>query len=158
EGHLGQISDMARGLTRAMDEIVWAVDPQHDTLTGFMDYASAFTEDFLRAAGLRCRMELPPELPRWPMDAELRYNLFLSLKEALNNVVKHARATEVRIELRLEKDSFALIVQDNGQGLAGGGNGNRETTAPGGKRVTTSSLGTRAEENRNGEGESTMSV
>jgi ligand-binding sensor domain-containing protein len=55
QNHLGQISDMARGLTRAMDEIVWAVDPQHDTLTGFMDYASAFTEEFLRAAGLRCR-------------------------------------------------------------------------------------------------------
>jgi signal transduction histidine kinase len=51
------------------------------------------------------------------MDAELRYNLFLSLKEALNNVVKHAHATEVRIELRLEKDSFTLTVQDNGQGM-----------------------------------------
>jgi signal transduction histidine kinase len=119
QSHLGQISDMARGLTRAMDEIVWAVDPQHDTLIGFMDYASAFTEEFLRAAGLRCRMELPPELPKWPMDAELRYNLFLSLKEALNNVVKHAGGTEVRMELRLDKDSITLMVQDNGRGFAG---------------------------------------
>jgi signal transduction histidine kinase len=115
--HLGQISDMARGLTRKMDEIVWAVDPQHDTLPGFMDYASAFTEEFLRMAGLRCRMDLPTELPRWPMDAELRYNLFLALKEALNNIVKHAHATEVRLALQLQNDSFTLLIEDNGQGM-----------------------------------------
>jgi len=53
------------------------------------------------------------------MDAELRYNLFLALKEALNNVVKHAHATEVRLELRLEKDSFTLAVQDDGHGMPG---------------------------------------
>src|SRR5207249_4097802 len=117
QNQLGQISDMARGLTRAMDEIVWAVDPQHDTLSGFMDYASAFTEEFLRVAGLRCRMDLPAALPAWPMDAELRYNLFLALKEALNNAVKHAHATEVRLELRLEDDAFTLAVEDNGKGL-----------------------------------------
>ncbi len=134
QNHLGQISDMARGLTRAMDEIVWAVDPQHDTLTGFMDYASAFTEEFLRTAGLRCRMELPSELPSWPMDAELRYNLFLSLKEALNNVVKHAHATEVRLELRLDSDSFTLIVQDNGHGMPrANGNGDRGRSVSNGR-------------------------
>jgi signal transduction histidine kinase len=120
QNQLGQIADMARGLTRKMDEIVWAVDPQHDTLPGFMDYASAFTEEFLRVAGLRCRMDFPAELPRWPMDAELRYNLFLALKEALNNIVKHAHATEVRVGLRLENHSFTLVIQDNGVGLGRG--------------------------------------
>src|SRR5262249_1826438 len=94
-----------------------------DTLPGFMDYASAFTEEFLRVAGLRCRMDLPAELPKWPMDAELRYNLFLALKEALNNIVKHARATEVRVGLRLENNSFTLFIEDNGQGLKKPGNG-----------------------------------
>ncbi|HEX7570738.1 MAG TPA: two-component regulator propeller domain-containing protein, partial [Verrucomicrobiae bacterium] len=52
--HLERISGSARQLTRAMDEIVWAVDPQHDTFTGLMDYISAFAEDFLRTAGIRC--------------------------------------------------------------------------------------------------------
>jgi ligand-binding sensor domain-containing protein/signal transduction histidine kinase len=123
--HLGQISDMARGLTRKMDEIVWAVDPQHDTLPGFMDYASAFTEEFLRMAGLRCRMDLPTELPRWPMDAETRYNLFLALKEALNNIVRHAHATEVRVGLRLANNSFTLVIEDDGKGMAGAKSGVR---------------------------------
>ena len=117
--HLERISAAARQLTRAMDEIVWAVDPQHDTLNGLMDYISAYAEDFLRTAGIRCRMDLPATLPAARVDAELRYNLFLALKEALNNVVKHAGATEVWLRLRLDAAAFTLIVQDNGKGLAG---------------------------------------
>jgi signal transduction histidine kinase len=108
-----------------MDEIVWAVDPQHDTLSGLMDYISAFTEEFLRVAGIRCRMDLPPVLPAMPVAAETRYNLFLALKEALNNVVKHARATEVWLRLRLAPGEITLVIEDNGQGLANraGGDG-----------------------------------
>jgi signal transduction histidine kinase len=126
--HLERISDSARKLTRTIDEIVWAVDPQHDTLDGLMDYISAFTEDFLRTAGIRCRMDMPTELPPLHLPAELRYNLFLALKEALNNVVKHAHATEVRLSLRLQDKGFTLTVEDNGQGITSirdTGNGDR---------------------------------
>ena len=131
--HLERISDSARQLTRAMDEIVWAVDPQHDTFNGLMDYISAFAEDFLRVAGIRCRMDLPMVLPAMQVDAELRYNLFLALKEALNNVVKHARASEVWLRLRLEQQTFTLVVEDNGQGLAAA---TGDTTAIGGDRIS----------------------
>ncbi len=115
--HLERISESARTMTRAMDEIVWAVDPQHDTLNGLMDYISAYTEDFLRTAGIRCRMDLPAEVPSLRVDAELRYNLFLALKEALNNIVKHAAATEVWLRLQPAREGFTLIVEDNGRGL-----------------------------------------
>jgi signal transduction histidine kinase len=108
-----------------MDEIVWAVDPQHDTLNGLMDYASAFTEDFLRVAGIRCRIDVPSELPAVRLDAELRYNLFLSLKEALNNVVKHAHASLVWLRLRFDPHRLTLVVEDNGQGFPK--NGTRDT-------------------------------
>lgn len=127
--HLDHIADSARELTRAMDEIVWAVDPQHDTFTGLMDYVSAFAEDFLRVAEIRCRMDLPTVLPEIRVDAELRYNLFLALKETLNNIVKHSRATEVWLRLRIEEYSFSLIVEDNGQGLNGASGGVSEMGA-----------------------------
>lgn len=115
---LERISDAARDLTRAMDEIVWAVDPQRDTLASLMDYISAYSEDYLRAAGIRCRMDFPAAVPAMQIDAELRYNLFLALKEALNNVVKHAHATEVQLHFRLSSKAFTLVVEDNGQGFA----------------------------------------
>jgi signal transduction histidine kinase/ligand-binding sensor domain-containing protein len=125
--HLERISESARKMTRAMDEIVWAVDPQHDTLNGLVDYVSAYAEDFLHTAGLRCRLDLPADLPSVGLDAELRHNLFLALKEALNNAVKHAQATEVWLRLCLELETLTLIVEDNGCGLAASGapNGNR---------------------------------
>ena len=119
--HLERISDSARRLTRAMDEIVWAVDPQHDTLSGLMDYISAYTEDYLRTAGIRCRMDLPGELPAFRVEAELRYNLFLALKEALNNIVKHAEATEAWLRLRLDGLAFTLVIEDNGKGMSAAG-------------------------------------
>jgi signal transduction histidine kinase len=116
--NLARITESARDLTRAMDEIVWAVDPQHDTLAGLMDYISAYAEDYLRVAEVRCRMDLPLDLPSTRVDAELRYNLFLAVKEVLNNVVKHAKATEVWLRLRLEARAVTLILEDNGQGIS----------------------------------------
>ncbi len=136
-GHLKRISDSARQLTRAMDEIVWAVDPQHDTFSGLMDYISAFAEDFLRMAGIRCRMDLPTVLPEMPVDAEMRYNLFLALKETLNNIVKHSHATEVWLRLRTGPGTFTLVVEDNGQGLPAAGAS--VTVAAGGDRIASGS-------------------
>lgn len=121
--HLDQICTSARHLTKAMDEIVWAVDPEHDTLAGFVDYASAFADEFLHLAGIRCRWDLPANMPEMHVEAETRYNLFLAFKEALNNIVKHAHATEVWIRLRTHEHGFGLVVEDNGHGLA-------EHTAP----------------------------
>jgi signal transduction histidine kinase len=135
--HLDRISGSARQLTRAMDEIVWAVDPQHDTFNGLMDYISAYAEDFLRVAGIRCRMDLPNELPAIGVEAELRYNLFLALKEVLNNIVKHAHATEVWLRLRIEPKSFTLVVEDDGCGLPTARTG--ETAAGAGDRIASGS-------------------
>ncbi len=117
DANLERITHSARLLTKAMDEIVWAVDPQHDTIAGLMDYVSAYAEDYLRVANVRCRMDLPMELPATRVDAELRYNLFLALKEVLNNIVKHAQATEVWLRLRLAPGRLTLAIEDNGRGL-----------------------------------------
>lgn len=116
--HLERISSSARQLTRAMDEIVWAVDPQHDTLEGLIDYVSAFAEDFLRMARIRCRMEVPDALPQTRVEAEARYNLFLAVKEALNNVVKHSGATEAWLRVAVGRKDFTLTIDDNGRGCA----------------------------------------
>jgi signal transduction histidine kinase len=47
----------------------------------------------------------------------VRHNLLLTLKEALNNVVKHANATEVFIRVAVEPELFTLTVTDNGRGM-----------------------------------------
>lgn len=112
-----QIYGTARELTRAMDEIVWAVNPQHDTLDSLVTYLGRFAQHFLSATSIRCRLDVPVSLPAWALTSEIRHNVFLALKEALHNVVKHARATEVRISLELRPDGFVLLVADNGSGF-----------------------------------------
>ncbi len=114
---LSRIYTTAREVTRALDEIVWAIDPRHDTLDSLVDYMGRFAQGFLAAANIRCRLDLPVVVPAWPLTAETRHNLFLAFKEALNNALKHAAATEVRISLALQPDAFVLVVKDNGRGF-----------------------------------------
>lgn len=112
-----QISETARDLVRAMDEIVWAVNPENDTLDGLLTYIGKFVQDFSAAAKLRCRLDLPPEPPPVPISAEARHHIFLAVKEVLNNVAKHSGATEVSLELKLGPGTFTLVIKDNGAGF-----------------------------------------
>jgi len=57
------------------------------------------------------------QLPPTPLTSEVRHNLFLAFKESLHNAVKHAAATEVRIQLAPEPGGFTLLVEDNGKGF-----------------------------------------
>jgi signal transduction histidine kinase len=115
--HLEHISGTARELTRAMDEIVWAVNPQNDTLDGLVTYVCKFAPEYLRVGGIPCRLDLPAELPTRLLPAEVRHHLFLAIKEALNNIVKHAHASEVWLRLALARDGFTFVIEDNGRGL-----------------------------------------
>jgi signal transduction histidine kinase len=114
---LNQIYETAREATKAMDEIVWAVNPKHDTLESLASYLEKYALDFLGAAGIRCRLDLPLQSPEWQLTSDARHNLFLAYKEALNNVVKHSAATEVQIRLTLAATAFELDIADNGCGF-----------------------------------------
>ena len=118
ESHAKQISQTARDTSRALDEIVWAANPQNDTLEGLVNYACKYAQDYLALAGLRYRLEVPPQLPATVIPPDLRHNVFLAFKESVNNVVKHARASEVKIRLRLNGDKFTMEVEDDGRGPA----------------------------------------
>ncbi len=117
EEHARQICETARETTHSLDEIVWAVNPANDTLEGLINYACKYAQDYFALAGMSYRAELPAQLPPTPILPEVRHNVFLAFKEAVNNVVKHARATSARVRLRLEPDRFILSIEDNGRGL-----------------------------------------
>ncbi len=116
-GLLGRINETATEMTRAFDEIVWAVDPRHDTLDSLVSYMGKFAQDFLEAGEVRCRLDLPISLPAWTIPSDQRHHLFLAFKEALNNALKHGHATVVHIRLRLQDRAFVLSIEDNGQGF-----------------------------------------
>jgi signal transduction histidine kinase len=117
---LTQISATARATARAMDAIVWAVNPQNDSLDHFANYVGQFARDFFRPTAIRTRLDVPTTLPAHPMSAQVRHNLFLAIKEALNNVARHAEATEVRLALHMTDNVVRVTVEDNGKGLPTG--------------------------------------
>jgi ligand-binding sensor domain-containing protein/signal transduction histidine kinase len=120
EAHAKQIAQTARETTRALDEIVWTVNPSNDTLDGLINYVCKYAQEYLALAGLRYRLEVPPQLPAVPISPELRHNIFLAAKEAVNNVVKHSGASSAWLRLRLESNRFTLEIEDNGRGLPAG--------------------------------------
>ena len=115
---IGTISSTARQAVKSLDEIVWAVNPRNDTLPHLIDYAGQFAVDYLRPTGIRCRLDFPEQIPPRQLSTNLRHNLFLVIKEALHNIVKHAGATEIWLRVDLREEMLEMIIEDNGRGFA----------------------------------------
>lgn len=108
--------------TRAMDEIVWAVNPRYDDLDSLVYYITNYAPSFLNEAGIRCRLDMPEHITTARLTSQIRHHLFLACREALNNVVKHAAASEVLLRLRVETRReeghiLELSIADNGRGF-----------------------------------------
>ena len=114
---LNQISDNTRELVRKMDEIVWAVTPEKDTLDSLVTYVGKFVQEFCAATKIRCRMDLPAQLPDIAVSTETRHSVFLAIKEVMNNIAKHAGATEASLQLKLLPNAFTFVIRDDGVGL-----------------------------------------
>jgi ligand-binding sensor domain-containing protein/signal transduction histidine kinase len=118
--HAEKICGLARELARTLDEIVWAVNPRNDTLNKLGAYLAAYAEEYFLDTPIRCRLDIPPGLPAFPLTAEFRHNLFLTVKEALNNIAKHSRATEAHLRVALIAGGLEVTIQDNGSGFTEG--------------------------------------
>ena len=115
--HVGKIVVSARRTVQALDEIVWAVNPENDTLDGLVEYLSHYADEFFGNTNVSCRLEIPVQLPALTLSAEVRHDLFLVVKEAFNNVLKHAKATEVQVQVSCEQSKLEIVVGDNGCGF-----------------------------------------
>ena len=111
------ITEKARSLVSALDVIVWAVDPEANSLQSLADYLSSYAEDYLTAANISCRFKIPVSLPSATLDGQVRHDVFLAVKETLHNVIRHSGATEVEFQLDATADSIRIVVADDGQGF-----------------------------------------
>lgn len=123
-----QICERAREISRAMGEVVWAVNSRRDTVRDFVTYVCKFATTFLADTAIRCRLDLEQEIPALHFDLPTRRNLFLAVKEALNNVARHSGADELFLRIRYSGERLIVIVEDNGHGfdpvrIHAGGNG-----------------------------------
>lgn len=116
-GDLKRLDRAARDVAIALDEIVWAVNPAHDTLEGLGNYISQYVTEITAESSMRCRLEIPALLPARFISSGVRHHLLMALKEALNNGLKHSGASEVRVQLTFSDPTLTLTVADNGCGF-----------------------------------------
>lgn len=117
---LESICRTTQEVTRSLEEIVWAINPRHDTVDSLVAYMGKFAHEVISAAKVRCRLDLPVDLPAWPLTTQTRHNVLLAFKEALHNAVRHSGATEIQVTLKLLSRGFEISVEDNGNGFDAG--------------------------------------
>jgi len=120
EIHAGKLADAADQSVRALEEIVWAVRPGSDTLQSLMDYIAHFANEQFADSPIRCRQDLPANLPARALPPDVRHNIFLIVKESLTNVLKHAGGSVVMLQVLIEGEKLKIVIADDGKGFATG--------------------------------------
>jgi ligand-binding sensor domain-containing protein/signal transduction histidine kinase len=112
---LARIAQRSREAIASMSDIVWAINPQKDSLQATVYRMREFATEVLPGRGIALQFEAPPE--DLPMSADLRRHLYLIFKEAVNNIVRHSGAARACIALRVDRRQLVLRISDNGRGF-----------------------------------------
>lgn len=115
-----QFSGMCDGLRDvlgAMDEVLWAVNPRHDTLQDFVAHICDHAQTFLQPTKIQCLLEIEPDMPALNFDLPLRRSLLLVIKEVLANAAKHSEATRLLLKIYRSGQKLIVVVEDNGRGF-----------------------------------------
>jgi ligand-binding sensor domain-containing protein/signal transduction histidine kinase len=117
---IASISDAARDVLHSLDEIVWAVNPQNDTLEHVASYIGQYAQDYFQLTGIECEVDMPVELPVCSVPSQARHHLFLAVHEAFTNILKHSGATQAKVSISCSDAAFNIAVTDNGKGIGPG--------------------------------------
>jgi len=120
EQHIARMTTTARELVLSLDQIVWAVDPENDSLENLTNYICRYASEFLEKSSLECEFVIPTELPARRLPTDVRHNVFLAVKEILNNALKHSGATKVVLTISARDEEFVVGIADDGRGMAAG--------------------------------------
>jgi signal transduction histidine kinase len=111
------VSARIRSMSEALDAVVWSVNPANDSLNKLTSYLCEIYQDLFAVSAIRGRIDLQDEIPPLPLNPEERANIFLTVREAMNNVLKHSGASEVWLRIKMDGPNFQLSLEDNGRGF-----------------------------------------
>jgi signal transduction histidine kinase/ligand-binding sensor domain-containing protein len=111
------VSAQARSALQSLDETVWMVNPQKDSLAHVIAYVAQYAEHFFQSTPILCRQEICSHPPECMMPGKLRRDIFMLVKESLNNVLKHSQASKVWLRVAVRGPLMRITVRDNGRGF-----------------------------------------
>lgn len=115
--HVGRMRELAKEVRGSLNDIIWSVDPDRDTVMELVLHARAFIENTLAGVPAQRELDIGHEGADRPIDPATRRDLFLLLKEAVNNALKHSGGTRITVRFRTTADGFLLEVSDDGRGF-----------------------------------------
>ena len=112
------VNSTAYHLVENMRDLIWALNPENNTLDNLFIRIREYISDYFEEFAIRTQVEIPGEIPHIRISNESSRNLFSVVKEALQNVVKHAEATELHFRVVLEGERVQISIRDNGKGFS----------------------------------------
>lgn len=115
---LEKISQFANDLLSNLNSIIWTMNGNNDSLMGTVAYIRSYVTDYLDGSTIQVQFDIDPHLPDLAVRGEVRRNIFLVVKEAINNIVKHSGANHVHFRCWMEPNvGIHLWIHDNGKGI-----------------------------------------
>jgi signal transduction histidine kinase len=115
-----KISASASELVDKMNEIVWSLNSMHDTLPNLVAYIRSHAVEYFEPYPIRLDLQIPDDVPAYELSGECRRNIFMVVKEALHNILKHAGATYVRMTITVDTQ-LRITITDDGTGFSQAG-------------------------------------
>lgn len=111
-----RISETANDIVGKLNAIIWSMSTSNDSLTNTISYIRKYSDDYFENTDIHFTANTPIQIAERELSGEKRRNIFLCVKEALNNILKHANATEVNLSFETN-DELRIIIRDNGRGI-----------------------------------------
>jgi len=127
---LSKITSYSKNVSEALVEIVWAINPTHDTLSSLIGYMKSTASQMLEDTGINYRFNFPESVSQQNLHPDLKRNIFLVMKESLHNAIKYSEAKNIDVTFSVNGENFDLKISDDGKGFSfngfeseGNGNG-----------------------------------
>jgi signal transduction histidine kinase len=115
--HLDNISRSSKDMVMMMGDIIWSMNLKNDQLDNLIAYTRKYAMEFFESTQIECAVILPEIIPEIEIDGRSRRTIFLVIKEALHNVLKHSGAETVTLKFELAFNSLYITIHDNGKGI-----------------------------------------
>ena len=116
-GNLDRVVEGVRQTAQALDDIVWMTNPRNDTLSRLISHLAQVASELAESADWVLELSLPDSIPSQAVAGQLRHEIVMVFKEALNNASKHSECSRIRLNIHLDSNLLVFEVADDGKGF-----------------------------------------
>ena len=117
EMYLEMISQNVNEVVNKLDDLVWSINPNYDTISSVAERLKVYAEPILRVKEIKMNVCADGMIQKTTSHGEDKHNLYMVLKEIINNAVKHANCKNITLDFSINNRELIITVKDDGQGF-----------------------------------------